>query len=252
MIVARGPAKRTHAIVLDTTKLAERDLIVTLLARDGTLERAVAKGARKGGSRLGPACELYRTSDVLLAPERNLSVMTDARLVEGVPMLPQDFEVLSAAAAIADCVKAASMEGEGEAIVYALVTRAFEILSRPLDLPHLQLIVSAFAFKLMAMLGWRVEIDVCVGCGSEDVRWFDCVSGGALCSDCAARVESAELFGAHRRDWVRALLLCPFAELAESPIAADDAAWLARLALAWTRAQLDVGLKSFAFFAGLA
>ncbi len=249
--MARGPAKRTEAVVLDTTKLAERDLIVTLLAEDGVLERAVAKGARKGGSRFGAACELYRTSDVLLAPGRSLSIMTDARLVEGAPILRQDFEVLAAAAAIADCVKAVSLEGEGEAIAYALVRRAYEMLAEPLDLAHLQLIVAAFAFKLLALLGWRVELDACVGCGSEDVRWFDSLSGGALCSDCAARVESAELLGEHRRSWLRALLLCPFQELATSPVAPEDAAWMARLSLDWSRAQLDMGLKSFAFFSNL-
>ncbi len=249
--MARGPAKRTVAIVLDTTKLAERDLIVTLLTEDGALERAVAKGARKGGSRFGAACELYRTSDVLLAPGRTLFVMTDARLVEGAPMLLRDFEVLSAAAAIADCVKAASVEGEGEPVVFSLVARAFEVLSTPLDLAHLHLIAAAFAFKLMAMLGWRAELDVCVGCGSGDVRWFDARSGGALCSGCAARVEEAELLGEHRRRWLRALLLCPFSELASSPVAPGDAAWAARMALDWVRAQLDVGLKSFAFFAEL-
>ncbi len=249
--MARGPAKRTVAIVLDTTKLAERDLIVTLLAEDGTLECAVAKGARKGGSRFGAACELYRISDVLLAPGRNLSVMADARLVEGSPILPRDFEVLSACAAIAECVKAASVEGEGEGVVFSLTARALEILAQPLDLAHLKLIVSAFAFKLTAMLGWRVELDFCVGCGSADVRWFDAMSGGALCSDCAAKVEAAELLGDHRRSWIRALLLCPLAELARAPVAPDDAAWMAHLALAWTRAQLEVGLKSFAFFANL-
>ena len=37
---------RTNAIVLDRTKLGEQDLILTLLASDGSEVRAVAKGAR--------------------------------------------------------------------------------------------------------------------------------------------------------------------------------------------------------------
>ena len=43
---------RTRAIVLDKTKLGESDLILELLAENGSLVRAVAKGARKPGSRL--------------------------------------------------------------------------------------------------------------------------------------------------------------------------------------------------------
>ena len=39
--------KRTRALVLDTTKLGEQDLILTLLGETGVQLRAVAKGARK-------------------------------------------------------------------------------------------------------------------------------------------------------------------------------------------------------------
>ena len=44
------PTYSVRGIVLRKTKLAETDLIVTLLADDGTQRRAVAKGARKPSS----------------------------------------------------------------------------------------------------------------------------------------------------------------------------------------------------------
>ena len=48
-LVARvyQPTYDARAIVLRKTKLGESDLIVTLLAQDGSQARAVAKGARK-------------------------------------------------------------------------------------------------------------------------------------------------------------------------------------------------------------
>ena len=48
---------RTKAIVLDKTKLKETDLILTLVGESGRQIRAVAKGARKPGSRLAARCE---------------------------------------------------------------------------------------------------------------------------------------------------------------------------------------------------
>ena len=42
---------RLKAIVLDRTKLAEQDLILTMLSDSGEERRAVAKGARKPGGR---------------------------------------------------------------------------------------------------------------------------------------------------------------------------------------------------------
>ena len=61
---------RTKAIVLDKTKLKETDLILTLVGESGRQIRAVAKGARKPGSRLAARCELCCEVDVLLAHGR--------------------------------------------------------------------------------------------------------------------------------------------------------------------------------------
>ena len=73
---------RTRAIVLDRTKLAEQDLILTLLSADGSQVRAVAKGARKPGGRLAARVELFCETDFLLAAGRSLDVVSEASLVE--------------------------------------------------------------------------------------------------------------------------------------------------------------------------
>ena len=69
---------RTRAIVLDRTKLAEQDLILTLLSADGSQLRAVAKGARKPGGRLAARAELFCETDFLLAAGRSLDVVSEA------------------------------------------------------------------------------------------------------------------------------------------------------------------------------
>ncbi|MBQ3328952.1 MAG: recombination protein O N-terminal domain-containing protein, partial [Eggerthellaceae bacterium] len=63
-------ASRTYkarGIVLRKTKLGEKDLIVTLLSEDGSLLRAVAKGARKPGGSLAARIDLFRVVAALLA-----------------------------------------------------------------------------------------------------------------------------------------------------------------------------------------
>ena len=72
---------RCRAIVLDKTKLGESDLILTLLADSGAQVRAVAKGARKPGSRLAARCELACSVDLLLARGRSLDVVSQAELM---------------------------------------------------------------------------------------------------------------------------------------------------------------------------
>ena len=87
---------RTRAIVLDRTKLAEQDLILTLLAADGCQVRAVAKGARKPGGRLAARVELFCETDFLLAAGRSLDVVSEAQTVEPHVALRGDYERVAA------------------------------------------------------------------------------------------------------------------------------------------------------------
>ena len=52
-------AYNERCIVLKHTKLGETDVIVTMLGGDGRQIRAVAKGLRKPGNRIGARLELF-------------------------------------------------------------------------------------------------------------------------------------------------------------------------------------------------
>ncbi len=69
-----------RAIVLRKTKLGESDLIVTLLAQDGSQIRAVAKGARKPSSPFAARLELYSSVDLLCSKGRSLDIVKEARI----------------------------------------------------------------------------------------------------------------------------------------------------------------------------
>ncbi len=58
--------KRSLCCVLSRTKLSEQDLIITFLTSEGEKLEAVAKGARKPGSRLAARVDLFCVVDVLL------------------------------------------------------------------------------------------------------------------------------------------------------------------------------------------
>ncbi|TLM78904.1 MAG: hypothetical protein FDZ70_03415 [Actinobacteria bacterium] len=70
------PPYSARALVLRKTKLGETDLILTLLAEDGRQLRAVARGARKPGSRFGARLEPGAVGDLLLHTGRTLDHVT--------------------------------------------------------------------------------------------------------------------------------------------------------------------------------
>ncbi len=75
------PSYPLTALVLRKTKLGESDLIVSLLAEDGSHVRAVAKGARKPGSKLAARVEPYVSLDLLLHTGKSLQIVQEARTV---------------------------------------------------------------------------------------------------------------------------------------------------------------------------
>ncbi len=98
-----------RAIVLRKTKLGESDLIVTLLAQDGSQVRAVAKGARKPSSPFAARLELYSSVDLLEG--RSLDIVKEARIASSHERLRRDLEHAACAAPMAELLDRATEEG---------------------------------------------------------------------------------------------------------------------------------------------
>ena len=73
-----APTYHTRAFVLKKTKLGETDLIVNLLAEDGSLLRGVAKGARKPKSSFSGRLELFCEANLLMVKGKSLDIVSEA------------------------------------------------------------------------------------------------------------------------------------------------------------------------------
>lgn len=242
---------RTRAVVLDRTKLGESDLILTLLAADGSERRAVAKGARKPGGRLAARAELFCEVDLLIARGRSLDVVSEATLVEPHAGLRGDYERVAAASAVAEVARLTCYEDAEDPFLYPFCSRGLSACEEAADRAHLDLVAAAFAMKALAHGGWRPELDSCCACGDEALSHFSAAAGGALCASCAREVAGAEEVGAGHLAWLRSLLRCTFDELLGSDVDAGTAALLAALAHTWAATHLDCRLRAMEFLAGV-
>lgn len=245
-----GRTYRTRCIVLDKTKLKETDLILTLLAEDGRQVRAIAKGARKPGSRTAARCEVGCVVDLLLARGRALDVVSQAELLEAPLGAAPEYELLCSASAILEVAKCCCFEDATDRFCYPITARALEILGCGLDGPHLDLIVAAYTFKLLSHMGYRPDFSSCVSCGDEAVTYFSAQAGGMLCASCAASIPGAEELGANEARWLRSLIALRFDELAAAPIDRQTATFLLCLAHTWAATHLDARLRAFEFLLG--
>lgn len=238
---------RQHAIVLGRTKLAEQDLILTLLSSDGSQMRVVAKGARKPGGRFASRSELFCDVDVLVAQGRTLGIMSEATLVDAHEGLRGSLERVSAASAVAEIARLTCFEDIPDAFLYPICSRALKACEQAQDQPHLDLVVAAYTFKVLSHAGWRPELTSCISCGDEALSHFSAMAGGLLCASCAKDVEGALELSTTEIAWMRAMIAMTFDELLEAPIDADVAALMLSLAHSWGAVHLDARLRAFEF-----
>ncbi|MDO4437100.1 MAG: DNA repair protein RecO [Coriobacteriaceae bacterium] len=240
---------RTKAIVLDKTKLKETDLILTLMGESGRQIRAVAKGARKPGSRLAARCDLCCEVDVLLAHGRSLDIVSQADLVNSPLGAQPSYELLSAASAAAEVAQACTYEDADDPFVYAM-TRAFFGQIPRADAVHLDLLLAAYVFKLLCHLGYRPDYSSCVACEDERPTCFSAQMGGLLCASCAATIPGCEQVDEVTVRWLTALIGLRFDELATAVIDPLQAARLLSFAHVWAATHLDCRLRAFEFLLG--
>ena len=180
-----SPTKTITALVLRRTKLGETDVIVTLLAEDGSQVKAVAKGARKPTSSFASRLELYSVAKILVAEGKNLDIVKEVRLLEGNEALRNDFFRSSASAPIVELLAKSTYENQPTARLFALSRAALHSIATTPNDPLVATL--AGLLKALAFLGFRPSFTECVGCGdtpelAEGTRQtFSFFDGGVVC-----------------------------------------------------------------------
>jgi DNA repair protein RecO (recombination protein O) len=181
---------RDQGIVLRTHKLGEADRIVVLLTQGEGKVRAVAKGVRKTKSRFGGRLEPFSHVDLSLYRGRGeLDTVTQAEVIHSFRHLREQYDLVTAGAAMLEVVDLLAQEREASLRLYLLVLRALRALDAGPGDPSL--VLDAFLLKLMALEGYRPALEQCAVCGEAGpFLRFSIARGGAVCERCRAGSES--------------------------------------------------------------
>ena len=177
-------AYRDRGIVLRTHKLGETDRIITLLLEGRGKVRAVAKGVRRPGSRIGGRLELFTHVELELHEGRNLDVVRQVEIVDAHETLRADDRLHAAASVMTELVDAVSGEGQRD-MALSLQLRA-GLAALEADPGSASVFVDAFLLRAASVVGFPVFTAACARCrsaGSHDR--LSVVGGGTLCDDCA-------------------------------------------------------------------
>jgi DNA repair protein RecO (recombination protein O) len=181
---------------------AESDLIVTVFTEDLGRVSALARGARKSQRRFGGALEPMHTLRLGLdeRPSGDLFILREAGIDRARYVLTENLEALDAAGQALGWLRSVFVPRTPEPVTWALATRLLDELDAP-DRRPARVVLAEFGMRLLAALGWGLELERCTRCGKacEPARaaFIDAVRGGLVCRACGgARVRLA---GALRR-----------------------------------------------------
>ena len=219
-------------LVLKKTKLGETDLIITGFSEDGSQVRAVAKGARRPGSKLGGSLELYSVTRVLMYEGKGLGIIREVARLDSNEACRADVIHSAGAAVIVELIEQISSEGNTEPRLFPLAREALRCLG---DTPEDEvfLITAAAALKIGAQLGYRPSLQECVFCGSvvrlaEPAAYchpeqaaqhrsidFSFNEGGAICDDCSCSLGDIprESLDTQLAYWIEILISSKFIDL---------------------------------------
>lgn len=251
------PTYTERALVLRRTKLGESDLILTMLADDGSLAKAVAKGARKPKSSFAARTEPLCVADLLCARGRSLDIVKEARLIGAHDPLRRGIEASAAAMPVLELLGRVAQPSLANPRLFQASTRALDVMDGADD-AHRLAVAAACLLKVLAFSGLRPSLEVCVACGApvvleEGARLpFSAIEGGVACAACRPSLET-EPVDAATLCWAQWFIASTFDAVAEGP--ADLSATFAVLHLVQSLVRAHVGspLKSleFLFTSGL-
>ena len=154
---------RVRGLILREVPVGEADRILTILSAEHGRFSASARGARRQNSRLVSATEILSLCDFSLFPGNGRYTVDSAERAEAFSIVKADLVRLTCAAHIAELVLDCVREGDPAPAVYRLVLRTLHVLSRPDHDPLLT--VRAFELRLMTLIGYAPNLDVCMVCG---------------------------------------------------------------------------------------
>ncbi len=234
----------TKAVVLKKKELGEADSILTLYTPHRGKLRAVAKGVRRPKSKLGGHVELLTYSDMLLARSKNLDIITQSQNIESFLPLRDDLFRTSQALYVVELVERFTVEGQENYPLFILLVDTMRWLCQA---HHGELILLYFELRLFEYLGYRPQLQRCVGCQSPiepGSNFFTPSGGGVLCPRCRDREHIVYSLSLNALKVMRFLQRSDYASVDRLRITTELYLELKRLMQGYIRYLLERELKS--------
>lgn len=183
------PTYTLHAVNVGAFPIGETDKVITLFSAERGIVRAVAKGARKPGSKIAGRAELLNVNRLLVATGRSLEIISQAETIESFHHIRTDLTRLSFCLYYAELTHHFGLGLADESASY-FDFLCDSIRSQNQGLIDPVLLCLDFEANLLQWLGYQPELSCCVACRDTltdyRIAKFHFDLGGILCDRCSA------------------------------------------------------------------
>jgi len=181
------PTYSVNAINVGSFLLGESDKVITVFTAERGIIRAVAKGARKPGTKMSGRSDVLCANKLFLSSGKTFEIITQAECIDTFPEFRKDLVRMSYALYYAELTQQLGHGLSDESQWY------FDYLLRGLQLQARCRFDPAWLcleheIGLLDMLGYRPELTYCVTCrqvlGDYNLGSFNSEQGGILCQSC--------------------------------------------------------------------
>ncbi|MBX9686127.1 MAG: DNA repair protein RecO [Candidatus Obscuribacterales bacterium] len=179
-----------NAINVGGFELGEADRVLYIFTAEKGLLKAVAKGARKPGSKMSGRSDVLSVNQLQLSTGRTFEIITQAQTLENFPALRSNLASLSYGLYYAELTNCfgAGLEEESQSF-FQLLIESLSLLAHT-ELDPLILCME-FEFALLDFLGYKPELTYCISCRNVLTEYklskFNLDLGGIVCLDCAKK-----------------------------------------------------------------
>lgn len=179
---------KTKGIILKEVYVGEADKILKVFTKLKGKISVSAKGSRKNKSHLAAGTQLFSYSDLLIYSGTNYNIIQQLEVIKIFHGIREDIEKLTYASYFLELLDGATQEEEVNEELLLLTLKTLSVLEKTERSPRLISVI--FQLRLMSLIGYMPEINVCVNCKSQkEINHFNSRMGGVICDECNRKAQ---------------------------------------------------------------
>lgn len=178
---------RTRAFVFKKTDRGEADQVFAVFSQDFGALKVLGRATRKLTSKLRPGIPLFSLSEIAFIQGRVFKTLTGTKLVQDFPNIKNDLTKLKIAYRISKVFNQLVQPPEKDEKIWNLLNAIFHYLDNyPLPVTRYPLLYYYFLWNLLAILGHKPELFLCLVCRKklEPKKLYFSTRGGVMCASC--------------------------------------------------------------------